>query len=99
MTSTRPFQVGDRVRIVGWDTYGPHEGTITEIQPGKMRTDGFLAGVPRPAYIVTDCEYTLDSGSTALACAALNTDLTGAGWYGGQIELIGAADDDGRIER
>jgi len=98
MTSTRPFQVGDRVRIVGWDTYGPHEGTITEILPARMRTDGFLAGVPRSALIVTDCAFTLDSGTPALACAALNEDLTGAGWYGGQIELIDAADDAGRVQ-
>lgn len=97
MTSTRPFQVGDRVRIVGWDTYGPHEGTITEILPARVRPDGFLAGVPRSALIVTDCAFTLDSGTPALACAALSEDLTGAGWYGGQIELIDAADDDGRV--
>lgn len=98
MTSTRPFQVGDRVRIVGWDTYGPHEGTITEILPARVRPDGFLAGVPRSALIVTDCAFTLDSGTPALACAALSEDLTGAGWYGGQIELIDAADDAGRVQ-
>lgn len=61
--NARPYQVGDRVRIAGWGTLGPREGTIIQIDPADPH------GRFGP-YIVTN-------GPDGVATCSMNADLTG----------------------
>ena len=85
--SARPFRVGDRVRISGWGSHGPHEGTVVRIDPADP--DGGFG-----PYIATDCQYRTDRGELAIATCAMTSDLTAGS--GCTVELIESADD-GRV--
>lgn len=75
----RPFRVGDRVRISGWGSHGPHEGAVVRIDPADPGR-GF------GPYIATDCQYMTDRGELAIATCAMTSDLTAGS--GCTVELI-----------
>ena len=84
--SARAYQVGDRVRITGWGSYGPHEGIIIGIQSADP--DGRSA-----PYIVLDTKFRMRDGQIGQACCSMTTDVTGVGEsWDHTVELLEAAD-------
>jgi hypothetical protein len=87
----RPFQVGDRVRITGWGSYGPHEGTIARISPADP-------GGRFGPYIVLDAKYAHPDGTPAIPTCSINDDLTAPTGGLHTVELLAAAEEDDGTE-